>query len=89
MFSLALMASVQVAFFSPVSVFETSAGTNDVIPPIFFGLHAMGDGTSPYPVPYQPAGYFEKIGTTGSGNVNWQNLEPSKGTFNGPQRMRQ
>ena len=56
-------------------------GTNTVIPPMFFGLHAMGYGSSPYPVPYQPWGLIRDWDHWGYGNVNWQNLEPSRGTF--------
>ncbi len=64
-------------------VCKTSAQsqTNVVIPRSFFGLHAMGYGSSPYPVPYQPWGLMRDWDHWGNGNVNWQNLEPSKGTF--------
>jgi hypothetical protein len=64
-------------------VCETSAQsqTNVVIPRSFFGLHAMGYGTSPYPVPYQPWGVIRLWDHWGYGDVGWSYLEPSRGTF--------
>ena len=81
-FSMALIASVQMAFYSPLSVYESSAATNDIIPPLFFGLHAMGYGSSGYPVPYQPWGLIRTWDHWGNGNISWAGLEPSRGNFN-------
>ncbi|MGD0745095.1 MAG: hypothetical protein ABSA45_08060, partial [Verrucomicrobiota bacterium] len=67
---------------NPVSGPPTSTVTNVVIPRMFFGLHAMGYGTSPYPVPYQPWGLMRDWDHWGGiGNFNWKDIEPSKGTF--------
>ncbi|HVU08558.1 MAG TPA: hypothetical protein VHG89_08470 [Verrucomicrobiae bacterium] len=63
-------------------VCETSAGTNDVIPRSFFGLHGMGYGSNGNPVPYQPWGLIRTWDHWGNGNISWAGLEPSKGTFN-------
>src|ERR1700735_3399355 len=80
--SMALVAAVQMAFYSPLSVCESSAGTNDVIPRSFFGLHGMGYGSNGNPVPYQPWGLIRLWDHWGYGDIQWAQLEPSNGTFN-------
>jgi hypothetical protein len=63
-------------------VCETSAATNDVIPPLFFGLHGMSYPANGTPVPYQPWGLIRTWDHWGNGNISWSGLEPSRGTFN-------
>src|ERR1700728_421001 len=81
-FSMALMAAVQMAFYSPLGVCESSAGTNDVIPRSFFGLHGLAYPANGVPVPSQPYGLFRTWDHWGNGNISWGGIEPSNGTFN-------
>jgi Beta-galactosidase len=68
------------AFYSPLSVCESSAATNDTIPARFFGMHTISV------LPSQPYGLFrtwDDCYAAGGyvGNKTWQFMEPSKGNY--------
>jgi hypothetical protein len=62
-------------------VCQTSAGTNDIIPARFFGLHALAYPANGVPIPYKPYGLFRTWDHWGNGNISWGGLEPSRGSF--------
>ncbi|HUI91815.1 MAG TPA: T9SS type A sorting domain-containing protein [Chitinivibrionales bacterium] len=79
-FSMAMAFSIQIAFYFALCVQEISAASTDPVPPRFFGMHSMAV------IPAKPYGLFRTWDCYYSagpytGDHNWKDLEPSKGTY--------